>query len=240
MKAAASLILLLTGAVANAQYVWPKDGYNDSEPGLYVEDPFIVQYRKEFFAVFRGDFARFRRALTEIERMVEQNPSDARALVWRGNGRMVEAGLAMLQNREEEAKNLLGQSHRDMDQAVRLTPDDPNIYMMRAATLLLIHQRFPREWTTRSLYDRLRDDAVKFIAYIGPDRMSRVSIHLRGEAYACLAIASEGLGLRSAARKAWQTLTEINRGTEYETKALAELARMEGGGASRSSSLLRL
>lgn len=55
MRLSAFFLLLTLAAASLGQYVWPKAGYNRSEPGLYTEDPFIVQYRKEFFAVFRGD-----------------------------------------------------------------------------------------------------------------------------------------------------------------------------------------
>lgn len=231
MRGVVLAALFACSAGASAQYVWPKPGYNDSEPGLYTEDPFIVQYRKEFFAVFSGNFARFERAFEKIEGMVEANPKDARALVWRGNGKMVKAGLALFQNKRDEARSLLRESDIDLDRAVWLSPDDPNIYMMRAATLLLVHQRFPKEWVSRSVYARLLDDSTKFINYIGPLRMPRTSIHLRGEAHASLAIAYEGLGLRSAAVKAWQNLAKVNPSTTYAEKAREELDRINRAGA---------
>lgn len=217
------LTLILISAASFGQYVWPKAGYNTPEPGLYTEDPFIIQYRKEFFAVFRGDFPRFEKALKEIEAMVEANPNDARATVWKGNGRMVQAGLALIQNKTEEAKSLYKESNVLLDRAVRLTPEDPNIYMMRAATLLLFHQRFPREWNDRRVYERLRDDSLKFIEFIGPYRFPRTSIHLQGEALASLAIAYQELGLKSAAVKTWQRLVTSLPKTEYATKGRKEL-----------------
>lgn len=223
-----SLLLLLTAfsAASFGQYVWPKAAYNKSEPGLYTEDPFIVQYRKEFFAVFRGDLPRFEKALREIEAMAEANPQDSRALVWMGNGRMVQAGIALVAKKADEAKRLYAESNLYLDKAVRISPDDPNIYMMRAATLLLFHQRFPREWNDRSVYEKLRDDSVKFIAYIGPSRFSRTSIHLQGEALASLAIAYRELGLKSASERTWRKIIETLPETEYARKSTEELVEM--------------
>jgi tetratricopeptide (TPR) repeat protein len=237
MRGAVLVALVASSGAASAQYVWPKPGYNDSEPGLYTEDPFIVQYRKEFFAVFSGNFARFERAFEKIEGMIQQNPKDARALVWRGNGKMVKAGLALFQNKRDEARALLQESDADLDLAVHLRPDDPNIYMMRAATLLLVHQRFPREWVNRSVYARLLDDSTRFINYIGPSRMLRTSIHLRGEAHASFAIAYEGLGHRSAAVKAWANLARVSPNTTYAEKAQEELARISRNGVSGRTTL---
>lgn len=227
------VLALLACSQAFAQYVWPKPGYNVSEPGLYTEDPFIVEYRKEFFAVFRGDFARFERAFSRIQEMVKANPEDARALVWLGNGQMVRAGLLIAQNKRDEARPLFDESLRTMDKAVTLSPDDPNIYMMRAATIQIMHMRFPREWMTSRAYQQLLNDSTKFIAYIG-ERLPRTSIHLRGEAIASLAMAREGLGQTALAVKTWRWLAAANKGTTYEERALAEVARLSGPPAVRA------
>jgi hypothetical protein len=223
MRALIAALALLPVA-ASAQYLYPTPAENVSEPGLYVEDPFIVEYRKKFFAVFRGDFATFEAGMTEIEAMVEADPNDARALVWRGNGRMVRAGILFLQNKAEDARQLLSQSRADMDRAVSITPEDPNIYMMRAATLLLIHQRFPREWSDEALYATLETDALNFVGHIGWHRLPRTSIHLRGEALASLAIAQRELGKWEESKLNWRRLMMLNRGTRYEAKAAQDLA----------------
>ncbi len=223
----AILALLALPAASPAQYIYPTPEENRSEPGLYVEDPFIVEYRKKFFAVFRGDLQTFSQAYDEVAAMVDRDPSDARALVWRGNGRMVKAGIALFQNDREQAQALLEGCHLDLDAAVGLAPEDPNIYMMRAATLLLIQQRFPEGWSSRSLYERLERDSHKFLGHIGWRRLPRTSIHLRGEALASLAIAQRELGRHEESLVNWRRLEMLNRGTRYEAKARedAELTR---------------
>lgn len=227
MRLSAFFLLLTLAAASLGQYVWPKAGYNQSEPGLYTEDPFIVQYRKEFFAVFRGDIPRFEKALKEIEAMVEADPKDARALVWKGNGRMIQAGIALIRNKTPEAKALYAESNVLLDMAVTLKPQDPNIYMMRAATLLLFHQRFPRDWHSRSVYERLRDDSIKFISYIGPSRFPQTSVHLQGEALASLAIAYRELGLTQASAKTWRQIIASLPDTEYARKSMEELTALQ-------------
>lgn len=219
-------ILALTATAASAQFVWPKPEYTKSEPGLYTEDPFIVEYRREFFAVFRGDYDRFERAFRRIEAMVEKDPKDARARVWLGNGQTVMAVWAWFQNRRSETQPLLEKSWKNLDEAVRLSPEDPKIYMMRAATLYVQGQYLPSEMVPRHVWERLRDDCLRFIAYIGPERMPRTSIHLRGEAYGELGIAYARLGETEKAIEAFRTVVRMNPGTAYEARALREIERL--------------
>lgn len=208
---------------AKAQFVTSRNpDYHKSEPGLYTEDPFIVKYRKEYFAVFQGDFKRFRAAHAEIKAMVEKNPKDARAMVWFGNGQMVEAGLALLSDKKK-ALEFWKESSKTLDKAVALTPEDPNIYMMRAATLIIAGEKFPTEFIDKTVWTRLRDDCEKFIKFIGPDRIPRTSIHLRGEAYGCLGVAQSKLGEREKAKRAFEMVIKLNPGTDYEKRAKAEI-----------------
>jgi tetratricopeptide (TPR) repeat protein len=198
-----------------------------AEPGLYTEDPFIVEYRRKFFAVFRGDFATFERAYAEVTEMVRKNPRDARALVWVGNGQTVKAGLLRLSRKEAEARELLEKSRRTLDQAVELRPDDPNIYMMRAATLYIQGQYWPAAELPREVWERLRDDCEKFLRFLGPLRIERVSVHVRGEAYGELGIAYVRLGEKEKAHRAFQRVIELCPGTEYENRARREIALLD-------------
>lgn len=220
------LALVGLGSWTQAQFVWPKPEYNIAEPGLYVEDPFIVAYRREFFAVFRGDVPRFEKAFAEIVAMVGKDPTDARARVWYGNGLTVKAGIEALRGNERRARWLLRWSNRELDQAVALKPDDPNIYMMRAATLFVQGQYLPKGFADRRTWLRLRDDCLRFIEFLGEDRLSRVSIHVRGEAYGELAIAYKELGDYERARLALLRLKELCPGTSYEERADRELANL--------------
>ncbi len=229
MKPCASLaVLVLAGSTvaAQAQFVRPKPEYHNPEPGLYQEDPFIVEYRAKFFAVFRGDFPTFEKAYAEIKAMVEEDPKDARALVWLGNGHTVKAGLLYtVERKEDEALSLLERSRQALDAAVALRPDDPNIYMMRAATLYVQGQYFPADRLPRSVWETLRDDCLRFIAFLG-ERMPRVSTHVRGETYGELGVAYLNLGEPEKARKAFAKVIELCPGTAYEQRARKELERL--------------
>lgn len=221
-----AIIFLAMGSGASAQFVYPKPEYNRPEPGLYTEDPFIVEYRRKFFAVFRGDFKTFEKAYDEVQAMVQKNPADARALVWLGNGQTVKAGLLMTQGKREASFTLLRTSRANLDQAARLRPKDPNIYMMRAATLYIQGQYWPVKDLPRSNWECLRDDCLRFITYIGPTRLPRASIHLRGETYGELGIAYLRLNDPEKARQAFTQILRLCPDTDYAKRAQRELAQL--------------
>ncbi|MFQ3587488.1 MAG: tetratricopeptide repeat protein [Fimbriimonadaceae bacterium] len=231
MKIARTVIaagLLVAAGSASAQFVWPKPEYNRPVPGTYVEDPFIVKYRADFFRVFRGDVETFQRAFAEIETMVRRNPDDPRARVWLGNGQTVKAVLAVIRDRDRErARSLLELSWANMDRAVARSPRDPNIRMMRAATLYVQGQYLPEDMVPGRVWEQLRDDCLWFIGYIGPERMRKVSIHVRGETFGELGIAYLRLGQPLLARGAFQRVIELNPGTAYEERARREIARLD-------------
>ncbi|MDX2065687.1 MAG: tetratricopeptide repeat protein [Fimbriimonadaceae bacterium] len=209
--------------ITSAQFAWPKPEYNVAAEGVYTEDPFIIEYRRKFFGVFRGDFAAFEKGYAEVSEMVRKNPKDARALVWVGNGQTIKAGLLRLQRKEKEALELLTKSRGTLDRAVSLRPDDPNIYMMRAATLYIQGQYFDGGQLPNSVWERLRDDCEKFIAFVGPERMKQVSIHVRGEAYGELGIAYKRLGEKAKAIAAFERVIELNPNTTYSERAKREI-----------------
>lgn len=211
-----------------AQFAWPKPEYNVPTEGVYAEDPFIIEYRRKFFAVFRGDFKTFEKAYGEVSEMVRKDPKDARAMVWVGNGQTIKAGLLRLQRKDKEALELLEKSRTTLDRAVALRPDDPNIYMMRAATLYIQGQYFDAGQLPNSVWERLRDDCEKFIAFVGPDRMKLVSIHVRGEAYGELGIAYKRLGENTKAIAAFERVIEMNPNTTYSTRAKREIDALKG------------
>jgi len=222
----ASIILTFGAAISFSQFVYPKPEYNRAEPGLYREDPFIVEYRRKFFSVFRGDFKTFDKAYAEIQVMLQKNPRDARALVWLGNGQTVKAGVLNVKGQKAEAQRLLATSRQTLDRAVALRPSDPNIYMMRAATLYIQGQYWPAAQVPRANWEKLRDDCLRFIRFIGPTRMPRTSIHLRGETYGELGIAYLKLGEKDKAKSAFEKVIALCPGTAYAERAKKEIAAL--------------
>jgi lipoprotein NlpI len=223
----ATLFLTILASFGFCQFVVPRSEDHVHEKSLYVEDPFITQYRHRFFAVFQGDFATFRKAYLEIASMVAKNPNDARALVWLGNGQTVDAALHFGKGKQKDADDLLKLSRRNLDAAVALRPNDPNIFMMRAATLYVQGMYWPSTTLPRSVWETLRDDCQHFITLLGPDKIARVSVHVRGEAYGELGIAYLHLGERDKAADAFRNVARLCPNSAYEERARKELLKLK-------------
>lgn len=231
LRLSCAIFFALIASGAAAQFVYPRPADNRPEPGLYVEDPFIVEYRKKFFAVFRGDFKTFEKAYAEIEAMLAKDPQDARALVWLGNGQTVRAGLMLTRGDSAGSAKLLATSRATLDRAVALRPTDPNIYMMRAATLYIQGQYWKGGDLPKVVWTTLRDDCLRFIDFLG-DRLPKISVHVRGETYGELGIAYARLGDRAKARAAFAKVIELCPGTAYAIRAQKEIDGLASVGKS--------
>ncbi|MHA4875125.1 tetratricopeptide repeat protein, partial [Enterococcus faecium] len=87
-------------------------------------------------------------------------------------------------------------------------------------------QYWPAKDIPRANWEKLRDDCEKLLKFLGPDRIKRVSIHLRGEAYGELGIAYARLGEKEKARSAFRRLIELNPNTLYEERTKKEIAKL--------------
>lgn len=224
---APSAFSLCLSLSAFGQFVYPKPEYNEQVGEVYQQDPFIVKYRREFFAVFKGDFKRFEKAYAEIEHMTKKDKKDARAWVWLGNGMTVKAGAEAGRGNLKKALELLDNSRKTLDYAVSLRPEDPNIFMMRAATLYIQGQYWPSKQIPKANWEKIAADCEKLIRQIGPEKMKQVSIHVRGEAYGELGIAYKNLGEIEKARKAFEMVASLNPKTDYADRAQRELTLLK-------------
>ena len=118
---------------------------------------------------------------------------------------------------------MLEESRKTLDKAVALSPNDPNIYMMRVATLYIQGQYWPATLVPKANWEHIRDDCLKFIQTIGPEKMKKVSVHVRGEAYGELGVAYKKLGDKEKAKAAFKMVQQLDPGTEYAEKAKDEI-----------------
>jgi len=98
--------------------------------------------------------------------------------------------------------------------------------MMRAATLYIQGQYWPEKYVPAKVWETLRSDCLRFIEFVGPERMKKVSIHVRGEAYGELGVACAKLGRKQEAIKAFNKVIELNPDTAYATRARAEILKL--------------
>lgn len=216
-----------TAGMARAQFVWPRASYHNTDPSVYKEDPFITKYRKMFFSVFQGDFKTFYKGYDEIKAMVKKNPNDARALVWLGNGETIKAGLQYLKGDQKGALTRLATSRQTLDRAVALEPQNPGIYMMRAATLYVQGQYFPSKELPPSVWLDLIADCKHLARHLGPANMKKMSIHVRGETYGEMGVAYMKLHEPKKAIQAFKTVISLDPHTDYSKKAKIMISQLE-------------
>ena len=191
----------------------------------FLEDPFITEYRRKFFSVFQGKTAEFEGGMSELDMMLQKNPDDARALVWRGNGLMVRAGLLKLRGKGEEGKRLLQESRKEMDRAVSISPDDVNIIAMRAVTVHMMGMYWKNEDIPAGSWEALIADLEKTRKLIGGERFKQISVHARGEILTELANGYKRVGKMKQANTLWREtllLAPDSRYSRMAEKALAE------------------
>ena len=103
---------------------------------VLAQQRFDFKVREDMFAGMDGDTAAFDRAMKLIADTLTTDPNHAEALVWRGDGRLFQAGQAFQRGAITEGQALAAQATADMDRAVSLAPDDIAVRIPRAAGLL--------------------------------------------------------------------------------------------------------
>jgi len=149
---------------------------------------FDFKVREDFFAGLDGDREAFDRAMRIIADALAVQPDDAQALVWRGDGRLYQAGLAFRRGATAEGQALFRDGMADMDRAVAMEPDNPAVRIPRA-TGLMPSARGMRPHAPE-LADKLTRTAIGDFEFVlkqaGPN-WSAMAEHDRGEVLGALA-----------------------------------------------------
>jgi len=200
---------------------------NEDHQSSFLEDPFITEYRRKFFSVFQGKTQEFESGMAELDAMLQKNPDDARALVWRGNGLMVRAGLLKLRGNVDEGKRLLQESRKEMDRAVSISPDDVNIIAMRAVTVHMMGLYWKNEEMPAESWEALIADLEKTRRLIGKERFKKISVHARGEILTELANGYKRTGKIKQANALWKETLRLAPDSRYARMAEKALAEPE-------------
>jgi len=179
---------------------------------VLAQQRFDFKVREDMFAGMDGDTAAFDRAMKLIADTLTTDPSHAEALVWRGDGRLFQAGQAFQRGAITEGQALAAQATADMDRAVSLAPDDIAVRIPRAAGLLPF-ARGMRPFNSPEA-DRLTKTAIgdfEFVVAASTPNWSRLSEHGRGELLGALA-------------DGWLQLGDVDKARPYLDRMTAELA----------------
>jgi tetratricopeptide (TPR) repeat protein len=178
--------------------------------------------RADFFAGMSGDSARFDRAMKTCEEALAKDPKNAAALVWHGAGLLVRSGIAFRASKVDEGLGLRSRAMQEMDDAVRLAPDDVQVLIPRAA-ILVSSARFSPIDQSREMAQTAAADYEKVLAIQAP-YASAFGTHGRGELLGGLATAYRLGGDEGKASSYLARISKELPGTPYDQKAQKWLA----------------
>jgi tetratricopeptide (TPR) repeat protein len=166
---------------------------------------FEWKVRADFFAGLDGDTAAFARAMKACDDALAARPDDAEALVWRGAGRLWEAGLAYRTGDMQSGRSLWDRALVEMDRAVAVAPDSIGVRIPRGAALLGAAPHVPDPAASRSLYERAAADYEAALRLQEP-YLAKLSTHAREELLFGLADVQVHLGDATKARSFFERL----------------------------------
>lgn len=99
--------------------------------------------QKDFDAGMQGDTKAFESAMKQSEELLVKNPKDAEILVLRGSATLFQSGQAFQTGNFGEGGKLWAKGQTEMDEAVKLSPNNVKVLMTRGSTYLSASKQFP-------------------------------------------------------------------------------------------------
>lgn len=170
---------------------------------------------KEFIKGVEGDDAALERAMQTGEKILADNPKDARALVWHGSVRLVQARHAFYQGDFTTGSSLWRQGLEEMEKAVGFAPNDVKVLIVRGNTWYQASKEFPDPNEASRLLQTAIGDFEKIVAVSGdnfkllPAEMHYILLNL-AEAY-------ERQADKTKARNFYRRLSTETTGKTRET-----------------------
>jgi tetratricopeptide (TPR) repeat protein len=189
--------------------------------------PFRYEVREDMFRGFAGDRDAFKRAMALCEARLAENPNHAEALAWHASGLLFQAGEAFRAREESQAMALNQRALAEMARAVALRPDEIEVLVVRASSLLAAAMGTPDVERARAYAVTVVGDFEKAVA-LQQRQLDNMPAHPKGELFAGLA---EGWSRVGDAQKARFYLTRIIAELPDTPYSVAAKARLDNPGA---------
>jgi len=171
--------------------------------------PFRYEVREDMFRGFAGDPVAFARAMALCEARLAENPDHAEALVWHASGLLFQAGQAFRARDESQGMALNQRALAQMARAVALRPDEIEVLVVRASSLLATAMGTPDVERARAYAVTAVGDFEKAVA-LQQRQLANMPAHPKGELFAGLA-------------EAWSRVGDAQKARFYLTRMVAEL-----------------
>ncbi len=179
---------------------------------------FDAVVRNDFFAGLSGDEAALTRAMQLCEKLIADDPEAAEPMVWHGSGLMYRSGMAFRQGDTAEGMKLYVRALDEMEQAVKLQPENPGVLVPRGATLLIATIRMNGNPQRDELIRQGLADYLKVLA-LQKETFATFGTHPRGQLLLGIADAYSRLNQPDQARPVFERIQRELPGTEYATRA---------------------
>jgi len=183
---------------------------------------FDLVVREDIFAGFAGDEEALKRGEAACEKALKEDSKNAEALVWRGAVHVFQAGGLFGQNKPLQAFPLWTSGLKDMDNAVKLEPDNLGVRIPRAAVLLPAARNTPAAMRDPLLKSVLED--FEYIYKKQADHLDQLGTHPRGELRMGLADTYRIMGKLDKSKEQLEAVAKELPDSEYEVKAKEWLA----------------
>jgi tetratricopeptide (TPR) repeat protein len=187
----------------------------------WAQQRFDMIVRQDFFAGFAGNKEALARAMKVTEDTLASNPNHAEARVWHGSGILYSSGEAFRNGDPQTGMKLWQQALDEMEQAVRLAPNNPGVVIPRGATLITASRFVPPNLGAPILQTGVSD--FEHVLKLQEGKFPQLSVHARGELLTGLADGWSRLGDNNKAREYFERIARDLKGSVYEQKANAWL-----------------
>jgi len=192
--------------------------------GLTVaEERFDLRVRTDFFAGFAGDQQALDRAMKLCEEELGRNPADAEALVWHGSGLFFQSGQFFKAGDRTKGGEYWQRGLGEMENAVKIAPDNIGVIIPRGATLLTASRNLPNPEMAHPLIETGLAD-FEHTLEIQKLYFDKLGTHPRGELLIGLADGYARLGKEEQARIYFERIRATLAGTPYAANAEKWLA----------------
>ncbi len=187
-----------------------------------AERRFDLVVREDIFAGFGGDDDALKRGEAECDKAIKLEPKNAEAMVWRGAIHVFQAGQLFGKGQPVQAFPLWTAGLKEMDDAVRLDPDNVGVRIPRASVLLPASRNTPAAMRDSLLKTVLEDFETIFKKQA--DHLDSLGTHPRGELRMGLADTYRLLGKLDKSKEQLEAIAKELPDSEYEAKAKEWLA----------------
>ncbi len=189
---------------------------------LHAAERFDMLVRADFFSGFAGNKEALDRAMRICEETLLHNPKHAEAMVWHGSGNVFLSGQAFRKGDTAGGGQLWTSGLNEMEEAVRLAPDNVAVVIPRGATLLVASSRVPPDQGKALLAQGVSD--YKHVRELQKPYFDKLSGHAKGELLFGLADGYNRLQKRAEAGEAFGALLAVGKASGHEKQAQQWLA----------------